>query len=328
LKAKREVLEKLLVPGIDKDREIAIRKNIDSITQEITSYVPMLSETTWKFVARVDKGATYRMFRTRVYEMAVRHGGYDENIKYSETPITSNASFDVEIYFMTMIQCHDFRSSFLTLVERYGGVEPIHSASKDSTHVCSNLTKKSNMVSSATPDRGSWEKGIVVDDPLSVSTSVYHRELDEEDIRRESICAFETFTTNGSNQKALWCHLRAKKRCNSDNEKKDTANRLVMNWALHSMFDDNLTNDGATPTLSAYYPKSPIIDSTNGYAKLEVCIVFRSDRDAEVYAKILRDSVRQASAREFVIFVEKKKEDVMNFIKFLNERHDDVFKKW
>ena len=65
-----------------------------------------------------------------------------------------------------------------------------------------------------------------------------------------------------------------------------------MNWALHSMFDDNLTNDGATPTLSAYCDtKSPIIDSINGYAKLELCIVFKSNRDADVYAKLLRDGV-------------------------------------
>ena len=90
-----------------------------------------------------------------------------------------------------------------------------------------------------------------------------YMQLSEEDIRRECVCAFETFTTNGSNQKALWCHIRARKRCRSEDEKKDTANRLVMNWALHSMFDDNLTNDGATPTLSVYCnPKSTIFNTT------------------------------------------------------------------
>ena len=337
LEAKREALEKqLLVPGIDKDEKLDIRQQIIAIDTQITEWCKLLlkpvapSETTWKFQAIVAEGARYRNFRKQVYELAVRHGGYDENIKYSETPITSNASLNVEIYFMTMIQCHDYRSSLLTLVERYGGVEPIHSVSKDFTHACSNLTKKSNMNQSAsdTPDRGSWDKGTAVDDPLSVNTSVYHAELSEEDIRRECVCAFETFTTNGSNQKALWCHIRARKRCRSEDEKKDTANRLVMNWALHSMFDDNLTNDGVTPTLSVYCNPKSTVDTTNGYVQLQLNVVFKCVRDAEVYAKMLREPVQQTSRQEFVILVEKKRMDVQNFIAFLNERHDTVFKKW
>ena len=43
LEAEREALEKLLLASIDKDREIAIRRNIESIDQQITAWVARLT---------------------------------------------------------------------------------------------------------------------------------------------------------------------------------------------------------------------------------------------------------------------------------------------
>ena len=284
--------------------------------------------TSQKFEATVIRAATYRNFRKHVYQLAVRHGAYDEEINYNQSPISSTADLLVTLYFPTSDPraAIPFRADFLDLVQSYGGSEPAIGVSA-CDHSCRSLTRVGNMNDDNTPDRQTWQPDEVMDDPASSSSSVYHNELTTEEIQRECLCDFQWFSR--SNQKALWCHVLSKNRCRTENDKKSSANRLVMNWLLHSMFDDNLTNDGMTPTLSVYCATDvPAFPTTNGYLSVALHVVFKNVDDAKICAQFLRRPVRQVSATDFVLSVEKKIADLDAFTNFLRTRHDEVVKRW
>ena len=278
------------------------------------------------FAALVIRAATFRNFRKKVYQLAVDHGAYDEKIEYSETPISSNADLRITMYFPTEDRSIQFRAKLLHLVESYGGTEPALQISP-CDHICTTLSTMSNWRTGITPDRRSWRQEDVVEDPASSASAAYHTQLTLEEIQRECLCKYECFVNY--NQKAQWCHLTARKRCRTEDEKKGSANRLVMNPTFHNMFDDNLTNDGETPTLTAYCdPTDAPIESDNGYVKVKLHVLFKNQKEAEHLVWMLREPTMQLSASEFVVWVEKKTDDVVAFRNFLQLRHDAVFAKW
>ena len=343
LETKRENLEaELKTKGISAEERHDIRQQIIAIDNQITALYSLLNNPalsqgalaqsppaqSQKFEARVIRAATYRNFRKHVYNLAVRHGAYDEEINYNESPISSNADLLLTLYFPSTLRAMmlAFRADIFDLVQRYGGAEPAIQITP-SNHRCIALTTMSSMNASNTPDRQSWHPEDILDDPASSASSVYHNELTTEEIQRECLCDFQWFSR--SNQKALWCQILPKKRCRTEDEKKGSANRLVMNWSLHSMFDDNLMNDNAIPTLSAYCePNAAVEPTANGYVLVAVHVVFKNSVDAEVYAKCLRQPVRQLSATDFIVTVEKKTTDVAAFTNYLRQRHDEVIKRW
>ncbi len=290
-------------------------------------------EKSFKYSAKVQGAAKYIHFRRKVYEYAFQHGAFDEEIKYSDSPIKSTSDLDIVLYFETKPQAQSFRSSLYRLVEKYSGENhPIDSTPTLDDHVCLNATLPSNVKSGNTPERNLWkeeERDNCMDDEDTLPSSVYHNELTEEEIRRECLCDYSVFSTG--NFKALWAHIRAKKRCRYDVEKKSSANRIVVNWNFHSMFDANLTNDGKTPTLSVYFESR--IDNNraveNGYQKVKVRVIFMTAILAQQHQVFLRqEGLVQHTPTEFTVVLEKKVEVIDEFERYLKERHDNVMKLW
>ena len=329
-----QMFNQTFLPGTEADPRCKCGKHIrghDSEAVHHSGPPQPAGANSFRLSAQIRRAARFTGFRARVYTIAVRHGAYDEGVRYSETPITSNADLHVDLYFPNEDRAVACRAELLTLVEQYGGEEPMTSVTQDQ-HRCNVLTNKSNMRKDDSPDRSAWDDDdAVVDDPESVSSSVFHNELTAEDIKRETLCEYTTFTAG--NQKALWAHLKAKKICRKTkrggvDERSDSANRLVMNWALHSMFDDNLTNDGKVPTLTVYAEDVKAEPTDGGYVKLRLRVVFKRSEDLAVYGKILRGPVAQLNTRECNVSVEKKKEDEQRFRDYLKSRHDKVMLMW
>ena len=114
LEAKREVLEKLLIPGIDKDREIAIRKNIDSVTQEIVKlydFVPKPKSPERNKVIVFGELKSWRQFfggRESIYDNGMQNGAF--YVKGEGIRAIEGKDLQISLYFAS----HEAAGRFLS----------------------------------------------------------------------------------------------------------------------------------------------------------------------------------------------------------------------
>lgn len=204
---------------------------------------------TLKYILSVRRGARCCGLRKDVYECAQWHGAFDEEVTCSQHPITPDADMLVTLYFRGEAALLSCRAAIFEKIRVHGLEEPSE-ATEITNHVCQKRTRTTNMhKATSPPDPWPWrsdDDDIDDDKPWSVSTSECHATLTIEDTQRETLCDFAHYAVGGD--KALWVHVKAKNTCRGEAEKASSANRLVMNWHLRSMYDETLTNDGTVPT--------------------------------------------------------------------------------
>ena len=282
----------------------------------------------WELKCTVAEGARCRPLRRKTFRAVEETFGYDAVIKYDiptpETPITRDVGLSIIVYYEKKEHAMMMRNKIFEYVDSVGLQRPLELAPQPVVHSFKRATVATDYIKDDSPNRKDWND--VLDDPISVATSVLNSKLSGEAVENETIVRFGSVFVDGG-VKPEWAHVKSKKRIRDEvptfsgvDEVQDEANRLVLPGDLHALFDGQGSSNKVDLNIRA--------DDPSEDGRVRLFVMFRTKALANQHAHKLKDSVAQDDG-SYAVFVKKANVAVARrFVKYVNERHNFVMKEW
>lgn len=269
----------------------------------------------FRFTAKVLKGASYQNLRRFVFEAAEKTYAHDGTIIYS-SPVTADSDLDVELRFKAEEHAMEMRR---LLVEALREVWCDTTIPMCAVEVCEGAVQKpvfaNHYDAKLSPTRTAWSKKKK--GRRSAATTV----LDEAEIDLESVV--DKTTTNCQFEK---CHINAALK----GKRGDTEGNwipLPSDW--HDLFDADTIDRKACVSILA--DKTLDEKKSDGRQAVNVHVYFAPHCiETEFRCKQLRGGrlIRKGTAGGAVFEVKVWKREVDKFVEELKTRHDTVLQAW